>query len=277
VLTRCGVLGSPIAHSLSPALHTAAYRALGLDWRYDAYDVDAAALPGFLADLGPQWRGLSLTMPLKRVVLPLLDEISEVALAAGAVNTVLLVKDGRRTGTNTDVTGMVEALRGRGIEEVGSAAILGGGATAASVAVALARIGCRDLVVHARDANRTRETVEAAYRCGLSARIEPLHRAGTTDVDLVVSTIPAAAQEPLAAQVGGSASVVFDVVYDPWPTPLARAAATAGALVLGGFDLLLHQAALQVELMTGVHPAPVTAMRAAGEAALGGRARPPGA
>lgn len=268
MLTRCGVLGSPIAHSLSPALHTAAYRALGLDWRYDAYDVDAAALPGFLADLEPQWRGLSLTMPLKRVVLPLLDEISEVAKAAGAVNTVLLAEDGRRTGTNTDVTGIVEALRGRGVVQVGSAAILGGGATAASAAVALARLGCRDLVVYARDSGRTGEVAEAANRCGLPARIEPLHRAGTHDVLLTVCTIPAAAQQALAAPVARSASVVFDVVYDPWPTPLGQAAGAAGALVLGGFDLLLHQAAAQVELMTGMHPAPIAAMRAAGEQAL---------
>ncbi|MGW1148223.1 shikimate dehydrogenase, partial [Streptomyces sp. NPDC002454] len=129
--TRAAVLGSPIAHSLSPVLHRAAYAELGLDaWSYDRFEVDEAALPDFLAGLGPQWAGLSLTMPLKRAVIPLLDEVSDTAAAVEAVNTVVLTEDGRRTGDNTDVPGMVAALRERGVETVDSAAVLGAGATA---------------------------------------------------------------------------------------------------------------------------------------------------
>ncbi|MDP9445210.1 MAG: shikimate dehydrogenase, partial [Actinomycetota bacterium] len=137
------MLGSPVAHSLSPVLHTAAYRALGLDWTYTAHQIDEAGLAAFLDGLDASWRGLSLTMPLKRAVIPLLDGMSDVAAAAQAVNTVLLERDGRRVGDNTDVGGMVSAVRERTSAQIGSAAVLGAGATARSAVVALAQLGCR--------------------------------------------------------------------------------------------------------------------------------------
>ena len=153
---RAAVLGSPIAHSLSPELHRAAYAELGLTgWTYDRFEVDEAALPGFLAELPPgDWAGLSLTMPLKRAVMPLLDEISATAASVEAVNTVVFESSGRRVGDNTDIPGMVAALRERGVERVEHAAVLGAGATAASALAALSRVCTGEITVHVRSSAR---------------------------------------------------------------------------------------------------------------------------
>lgn len=264
---RCAVLGSPIAHSLSPVLHTAAYDELGLDWTYERAEVREDQLAGFLAGLDDTWRGLSLTMPLKRAVLPLLDEVSPVATTAGAANTVLL-REGRRVGENTDVPGAVAAIRERWAGSVERAVVIGGGATAGSLLVALADLGCREVTLLVRDATRATGALAAVGRHPRppQVHVEPLE-GGALEADLVASTIPARAQTPaLLSRVAG-APVVFEVVYDGWPTPLAAAA--SGTLV-SGLDLLVHQAALQVPLMTGVgDPAAlVPVMRAAGEQEL---------
>ena len=271
---RCAVLGRPVAHSLSPVLHRAAYRELGLGWEYDAVEVGGDELPGFLASRDASWRGLSLTMPLKRSVMPLLDDASETALAAGAANTVLLGEGGRRSGHNTDVPGVRLALAERGVERVETATVVGGGATATSAVLALARMGCRQVTLLVREPARAGEVVEAAGRLP-DAPVVRLLRLEDLDAlepraDVVVSTIPARAQAALAGVLVKQAPVVFDVIYDPWPTPLARAAAHAGRPGVGGLALLVHQAPRQVELMTGCEKAPLAAMRAAGEAALRG-------
>jgi shikimate dehydrogenase len=276
VPTRCAVLGSPIAHSLSPVLHRAAYAELGLghDWEYDAREVDEAGLPAFLAGLGPQWRGLSLTMPLKRAVLPLLDEVTGRAVEAQAANTVVL-EAGRRVGSNTDVPGAAAALAERSDRPVRRATILGGGATAASLLLALADVGCRDATLVVREPARAGESVAAAARHPDPPRVEVVTlaelAAGRVAVgDLVASTVPAAAQTPELVAACLAAPVVFEALYDPWPTPLAAAALAHGRTLVGGLDLLVHQAVLQVELMTGSRPS-VAALRAAGEQALAGR------
>jgi shikimate dehydrogenase len=269
---RCAVLGSPVAHSLSPALHRAAYAELGLDWSYDAVEVTGERLPAFLDGLDASWRGLSLTMPLKRSVLPLLDEVSGRGVEAGAVNTVVL-ENGRRTGDNTDVPGIAAALRERHSGGVRHAVVLGGGATAASAVLGLADLGCRQVTLLVRDPARAEETVRSAARHPRPPLVQ-LRHLGTAPVaaDVLVSTVPAAAQTgPLLAHVD-LVDVVFDVVYDPWPTPLARRAAGAGRVLVSGLDLLVHQAALQVRLMTGAGQPPTAAMRAAGERALAERA-----
>lgn len=264
---RCAVLGSPIGHSLSPVLHRAAYAELGLDWRYDAIETGESQLPDLLATLGPSWRGLSLTMPLKRVVVPLLHEVSGTVRATGAVNTVLREPDGRLLGHNTDVPGLCAALTERDLTDVGSALVLGGGATATSVVVALERLGCRRVTLAVRDPARAADAVAA----GTAVRVVGLAAAAAEQAELVVSTIPAAAQDPAITGLTDRTSALFDVTYDPWPTPLARAFTAAGLPVLGGLDLLVHQAVLQVELMTRRSPAPLAAMRAAGERALAAR------
>jgi len=275
---RCAVLGTPIGHSLSPALHRAAYDALGLDWSYDAIEVDDAGLAGFLAGLDDSWRGLSLTMPLKRRVLELLgpaDEVDRWARLAGAANTLVLGPT--RLAANTDVPGAVAALRPVGA--VQHAVVLGGGATAGSVLLALAELGCSSATVLARSPERAAEAVTAADRHPARLDVEVLPLCGDGDgpalggpaPDLVVSTIPAAAQSPTLVASLDDVPAVFDVVYDPWPTPLAAAALQTGRTLVGGLDLLVEQAVLQVRLMTGVADVPVAAMREAGEQALAAR------
>lgn len=262
---RCAVLGSPIAHSLSPVLHRAAYAEIGLDWSYTAVEVGEADLTDFVEGLDDQWRGLSLTMPLKRAVLPLLTDLDPWASVSGAANTVLLDDDGRH-GYNTDVPGAIAALTERSSGPFTDAVVLGGGATAASVLLALAELGTDRARLLVRNPARAAETLEAVARHapGLPVTVGLLGEDATADV--VVSTIPAEAQtDPVLDAV--AAPVVFDVLYDPWPTPLATRTKQSGATLVGGLDLLVHQAALQVTLMTG-HPGPLVAMRQAGEQAL---------
>ncbi|MDP3968355.1 MAG: shikimate dehydrogenase [Nocardioides sp.] len=267
---RCAVLGSPIGHSLSPVLHRAAYAALDLGWSYDAVEVTEEGLPGFLDGLGTEWRGLSLTMPLKRTVVPLVDEVLPQAARAGGGNTVLL-DGGRRLLDNTDVPGAAAALRERYDGPVGSALVLGGGATAASVLLALADLGCREATLAVRDPARAEETLAAVARHpgGLEVRVvrltDPLPEA-----DVLVSTVPAAAQEDALLERLPRTAVVFEVLYDPWPTPLARWAGATGRVLVGGLDLLVHQAVLQVAAMTG-QVVDVAVLRRAGEEALAAR------
>lgn len=270
---RAAVLGSPIAHSLSPVLHRAAYRELGLDdWSYDRFDVDELALPGFVGGLDASWAGLSLTMPLKRAVIPLLDEITDTAAGVEAVNTVVLTEDGRRVGDNTDIPGMVAALRERGVEKVGEAAVLGAGATASSALAALARICSGPVTAYVRSEARAEEMRGWGERLGVDVRTAAWDDAAEAfAAPLVVATTPAGTTDTLAASVPDRPGTLFDVLYDPWPTRLAAAWSARGGKVVGGLDLLVHQAVLQVEQMTGRTPGPLAAMRAAGEAALAQR------
>jgi shikimate dehydrogenase len=271
---RAAVLGSPIAHSLSPALHRAAYAALGLDhWRYDRFEVDEAALPGFIAGLDPaEWAGLSLTMPLKRAVIPLLDEITDTAASVEAVNTVVFGADGRRRGDNTDIPGMLAALRERGIDSVPSAAVLGAGATASSALAALARICTGEVTAYVRGPARAAEMRQWGERLGITVRAADwADAAKALGEPLVIATTPAGAADHLATAVPPTPGVLFDVLYNPWPTPLAAAWTATTAPVLSGLDLLVHQAVLQVEQHTTHTPAPLAPMRAAGEAALASR------
>ncbi|MGK5630628.1 shikimate dehydrogenase [Streptomyces sp. URMC 123] len=267
---RAAVLGSPIAHSLSPVLHRAAYAELGLaDWTYDRFEVDEAALPGFLDGLDARWAGLSLTMPLKRAVIGLLDEVSDTAAAVEAVNTVVFTDDGRRLGDNTDIPGIAAALRERGVERVEAAAVLGAGATASSALAALAGLCSGPVTAYVRSADRAAQMRQWGERLGVAVRTADWARAADAfAAPLVIATTPAGATDALAASVPARPGTLFDVLYDPWPTALAAAWGERGGAVVGGLDLLVHQAVLQVERMTGRAPAPLAAMRAAGERAL---------
>jgi shikimate dehydrogenase len=270
---RAAVLGSPIAHSLSPALHRAAYAALGLDgWHYDAHECDEAGLAGFVAGRGPEWAGLSLTMPLKRVALDVAREVSPLAAAVGAANTLVLT-GGRRYADNTDVAGLVEALRGA--PPGGRAVVLGAGGTAQAALAALRELAIGDVTVLVRSTARAGELRATADRLGVAPQItdgllDPARaRAALADAHVVVSTLPRGAADGLHGVQRGA--VVLDVVYAPWPTTFAAAAEAAGARVVSGLEMLLHQAVAQVELMTGL-TAPVAVMRDALDAAVAARA-----
>ncbi len=261
---RAAVLGHPIAHSLSPLLHAAAYEHLGLDWDYQAIDVTAAELPEFVRGLGSEWVGLSLTMPLKEAVLPLLEVVEETAATVGAANTVIFGGDGQtRSGHNTDVGGMLAALDERELDPVEEATILGGGATARSALLALARRGTRRVQAYVRRPEAQSALVDLASKLEVELMVAPwIDAPQGLLAPLVVSAVPSGAPDALVHAVPTMAGTLFDVVYDPWPTPLAERWTVRSGTVISGFDLLVHQAAMQVELMCG-QAVPVDVLRAA--------------
>lgn len=263
------MLGSPVAHSLSPALHNAGYAAAGLpDWSYSRFEIGEDDLRGFVAGLAGDWRGLSLTMPLKRVCLEVADRVSPVALRAGAGNTLVRRSDGGWDADNTDVGGLVDALRPHWQPGWRTAAVLGAGATARSALLALADLGASHATVYARDPARVADLVGWAGQARVEVEVvtRPLADWGTGDEPAVLSTLPPAPGVE-ASLTGSRDGLLFDAVYAGWPTPLARRAASAGMVVVGGLDLLVHQAARQFELFTGV-AAPIEAMMEAGRAHL---------
>ena len=284
---NAAVLGSPIGHSLSPVLHRAAYEALGLtQWRYAAHEVDEEAFLPFVAGLDETWRGLSLTMPLKEVAFDAASDVSPVALATGAVNTLVRRATGEWDAHNTDVHGIVAALaRGRWREgqdpatASGSATasspatVLGSGATARSAIAALAQLGVRHVRLAVRAQARP-ATLRMAADLGVEVEQVPLahwaEAAGTGDEPaLVVSTLPTGVGSAAAEVLAGRhlRGTLLDVVYADWPTPLARAGAAAGLDVVSGLDMLVHQAGEQVRLMTG-RDAPLAAMFGAAHEAV---------
>jgi shikimate dehydrogenase len=277
-VTRAGgaVLGSPVAHSLSPVLHRAAYAELGLhDWDYRAVECTSEQLPATLLALEAEGlAGVSLTMPLKRGVIPLLARVDRMAADLEVVNTVLFGGEaGVWWGTNTDVPGIVAALRGVNVaprrDDV--AWVVGAGATATSAIAALAQLGLGNAVVVARRPEAVASLPQVAMDVGVHIEVRGWGSLpGCVDAPLVVSTVPAGATDEFAVQVGRPAGLLLDVVYDPWPTRLAAAWRRGGAPVVGGLELLVEQAAEQVRLMTGQQP-PVDAMRAAGQAAMASR------
>ena len=272
---RAAVLGSPIKHSLSPVLHGAAYQALDLHgWHYDKIECDEPGLPRLVDGMGPEWVGLSLTMPLKRVALAVADEVSPLARAIGAANTLVFPAAGPAGGRqahNTDVAGMVAALQEAGLARIERAVILGAGGTAQSALAAVRELGHQSPIVLVRNLARTGELRETAERLGMRPTISGGLLAGPLPAaNLVISTLPGGAADPLSATRWKPDTVVLDVVYAPWPTPFARSALAAGCPVVSGLTVLLYQAVAQVELMTG-HPGPVEAMRTALVAAVAAR------
>jgi shikimate dehydrogenase len=263
---RAAVLGRPVAHSLSPVLHRAAYAALGLgDWTYDALDVGAADLPVLLAGLGEEWRGFSVTMPCKQAAVEAADLVEPLPRLLHAANTLVRTDEGWRA-ENTDVTGIGMALQLAGVEQVGAAAIIGAGGTAAAAAVALASLGAERVDVAVRDPSRAEDVVGVLTALDVPLTVTPLDEA-TLDAPMVVSTVPVDAQPGLLALPWRAEHTLLDVLYAPWPTLLADHVTALGGTVAGGLDVLFWQATVPVELMTGL-PAPIEAMRTALDAAL---------
>jgi shikimate dehydrogenase len=261
---KAAVLGSPIAHSRSPQLHLAAYRALGLaDWTYDRIECGADELSGVVGGFGPEWVGVSVTMPGKFAALRFADQRTERAELVGAANTLLRTPDGWRAD-NTDVDGVSGALGSEGFA-TGAAVVAGSGGTAPAAIVALAELGVTDITIAARNADKAAGLVELARRVGVAASFCDLNGGAVTDAvaaaSVLVNTLPAdvAARH---AEIFAGAPVLLDAIYDPWPTPLASAVTAAGGRVISGLQMLLHQAFAQVEQFTGL-PAPRAAMAAA--------------
>jgi shikimate dehydrogenase len=251
---RLAVLGSPIAHSLSPVLHRAAYDVLGLDWSYEAVEIGANELAGFVRSLGPSWRGLSLTMPLKVEVFPLLTEVSPVARETGSANTLLLEGAGLR-GFNTDVYGLTQGFARHARTALRSVLILGGGATAASALAAAGQLGATTVFVGVRSTARANRMIDIGRALGIDVQLRNLDRLHEIDetLDAVISTLPNGAGVEVALD-GDTVrtATLFDVAYAPWPTPLA--AGWAGEDVIGGLEMLVLQALAQVRVFVGGDP-----------------------
>ncbi|MHA7207724.1 shikimate dehydrogenase [Arthrobacter sp. MDT1-65] len=256
---RAAVIGSPIAHSKSPLLHAAAYRELGIDCSYTAVDVAEASLVAFVDGVraAPGWRGLSVTMPLKAAVARLVDAMTEQAAILGVVNTVVVDGEpGDRvlTGHNTDVAGVANALASAGVQEPGRAVILGGGGTAAAAVAALARLGSATVRVVVRRPGASADLLRIGQALGVGVVLVPWPTAAdaVAVADVVVSTLPPRAADPLAASLAAAGfttqGTLLDVAYDPWPSSLAAAWQQAGGTIVPGLDMLLHQAVEQVRL-----------------------------
>ena len=268
---RAGVIGSPIRHSLSPALFTAAFEAAGLDWRYDAYEVPEGQAVAFLHGAGADLDGISVTMPHKAAVLAALDGLDPVAERLGAVNCIARHGDGRRTGHNTDGAGFLDALRAEaGLDVAGlRSAVFGAGGAARAVGLALVEAGAREVVVVNRSLDRAERAVALL---GGRGRVGSPEEAAAAD--LVVNATSVGMGDdgglPLDPDLLGAGQTVVDIVYHPLETPLLRAAAERGARTVGGLGMLVHQAAHAFALWLG-EPAPVDAMRAGALAALAAR------
>jgi shikimate dehydrogenase len=245
---RCAVLGSPIEHSLSPALHRAAYVHLGLNWSYQRIEVDEQGLSSFVASLDSSWRGLSLTMPLKVAVLEL-GEVDPLARLAMAGNTLIL-EGGKRQVYNTDLGGLTWAVRQATAAPLPSVIILGAGATARAALIAANELGAQQVTVVARTPARAEALRILSRRLGVELDIRPWSST-LPEADLAVSTVVSGAADSIADALSESAPVIVDAIYDPWPTVLATTALHAGCTVVSGRDLLIGQALLQIELMTG--------------------------
>jgi shikimate dehydrogenase len=261
---RAAVLGSPIAHSKSPQLHLAAYRALGLDdWTYERIECGAEELAGVVGGFGPEWVGVSVTMPGKFAALRFADERAQRAALVGSANTLVRTTRGWRAD-NTDIDGVAGAVGSAS----GRALVCGSGGTAPAAVVGLAELGVPGITVVARDPEKAARLVDLGTRVGVATRFCGLDSGELADqvasAEVLVSTIPADVAARYA-DTFAAIPVLLDAVYDPWPTPLASAVTAAGGRVISGLQMLLHQAFAQVEQFTGL-PAPREAMTCALEA-----------
>lgn len=251
--SRLAVLGSPISHSKSPLIHRAAYSTLGLDWQYEAIEVTGRTLPAFVGSRDASWRGLSLTMPLKRDVIGVLDSCAPLAELVGAANTVLFTAEGT-LGFNTDIYGVEHSFRAAGIDSLRLVNVLGAGATAASVVAGVAALGCTRVIVSARNAASAAPLVSLGAAVGVEVSVATW---GVVDgvPDAIVSTLPGGANTLEFPESVRRECVLFDVAYDPWPSALARQWADARGTVISGIELLLNQALGQVRIFVNGDPA----------------------
>ena len=268
------VLGWPVAHSLSPVIHNAAFAALEMDWTYVALPVEPGAVPAAVAGLQALgFAGANVTMPHKQAVAEVMDELTEDAARLRAVNTIE-VAGGRLIGHNTDAPGFARFLEDdAGFDPAGKTAVLfGAGGAARACALAGARAGLTRIVVAHREPARAAPLADALD--GFETEVEAIAFGNAADAsaDLVINATPLGAHgEGLPLPKLGADTLFVDLLYRPAMTPAQQAAKAAGAQAVGGLGLLLHQAALAFELWTG-RPAPLEVMSAAAVAALAGPA-----
>lgn len=251
--TRLAVLGSPVSHSLSPALHRAAYQALGLDWAYEAVEVTEPELAAFLGGSGRDYRGFSVTMPLKAELARLADHRSPEVDITGVANTVIGMAEGTLRVFNTDIAGIVAALTSAGCERANSAIILGSGATAMSALLAAQNLGVQHLSVVARSIARATALGQFAEQLGINCEIlglEDVENVARLRADLLISTLPARVVDEVAYRFLSAASFVLDVAYAPEPRLLAQG---EGRFV-SGLEMLLEQAVIQVRVFVSGEP-----------------------
>lgn len=256
---RAGVIGHPIAHSKSPALHGAAYRQLGVDIDYRLVDVAPEELADFVERVraAGDWAGLSVTMPHKAAMLSLVDSVDSDVSSVGVLNTVVVDrKHGGLAAANTDIVGIVDALGHAGISSVGKAAVLGGGATSRAALAALFRLGCKQATVYLRDTAKGADLMRFAEASALPLAVRPFEQLAGFDADLLISTLPPRAADPLVPgfepDAIGVGKVLLDVAYDPWPSQLGSHWERSGGLVVSGLEMLLYQAVAQVAAFTGI-------------------------
>ncbi|MGV8852888.1 MAG: shikimate dehydrogenase family protein [Rhodoglobus sp.] len=252
---KLAVLGSPISHSLSPTIHRAAYATLGFDWEYNAIDMTGEALPAFLSALDNRWRGLSLTMPLKRDVVPLLDWVDPLVELAGGANTVVLTDQGLR-GYNTDVEGAMRSFLDAGLSSLDSVWILGAGATAASLLIASVRLGARRVEVFARTPAKAQGLRQLGESLGASVALRPWAEAAlAADIPTaIVTTVPGGVLDVHFDERVRTSAALFDVAYDPWPSEVAQGWMAVGGTAISGHDLLINQAIAQVRIFAAGTP-----------------------
>ena len=267
---RLAVLGSPIAHSRSPLIHSAAYAELGLDWAYSRVRCGAGGLEAFLNGRGPEWRGFSLTMPLKEEAHRIATVLDPVAAESGVVNTLFRIVSPddtapRWAGFNTDVTGLASAIRNAQLDATRTV-VLGSGATAVSAVLAARRLGAEQVTVLARNADATAELVErfdgtreagsdAAVRVsGAILGADPQLTREFSTTTLVISALPGTVGATIALPAGLERAPLFDVAYDPWPSPLAERWRAASGEAHPGLDMLVEQALAQVRIFVSGEP-----------------------
>ncbi|TQO18575.1 shikimate dehydrogenase [Rhodoglobus vestalii] len=253
--TRLAVLGSPISHSLSPIIHSAAYATLGFDWEYDAIELSGESLPTFLNSLDERWRGMSLTMPLKRDVVPLLDWVDPLVELVGGANTVVVTDDGLR-GYNTDVEGAVRSFLDAGLSRLESVWILGAGATAASLLVASVRLGATRIEIFARTPTKAEPLKELGEALGVQVLVRQWKDSPSSleNPSAIISTVPGGAMDVEFSVTVRSAAALFDVAYDPWPSEIAKSWMAVCGTVISGYDLLINQAIAQVRIFAAGTP-----------------------
>jgi shikimate dehydrogenase len=251
-----GVVGSPIQHSRSPVLHRAAYAAIGFAADYDRTEVAAGGLAGYLASSPDRRRGVSVTMPLKREAWLAAGVRDRAAELTGVANTLVRSRDGRLAGANTDVQGIVGAIRAAGEGDVRHVLVLGAGATATSAVVAAASLGASSLTLAARSAARATDAVTLGRSLGLDVAVVGLEDIAEEQAAVVVSTLPGGVDLPDLPQAAlREGTVLLDVAYSPWPSALVSAGVVSGATVVHGLAMLVHQAAQQVRLFAGLDDA----------------------